>query len=210
MQYRKLFSIIVASSLLAGFTAQAEGLLGQRTLGVGASYVDAGNNLDGYGFGLEYAQPLIAPVQDGFALDVRAGYGFVRVSDSPLRARAQTLSAELVGYAFATQPVRPFATVGLGYVWERYKLGSLRATDDGAVGSVGVGVEWEVAPAFTLTPSITYGYEFSSPYSKSWTSAIEAAYWITPEINLALGFDYTNVEGAGQVRAYTAALRYRF
>ena len=156
-----LKSLMVATALALGATAASAqnaniavptpgessgaGLLGSRYTEVTYNYVDLSGSDHADGVSLVFNQPLRA------GLDLTADYRWAKADFDVFDAKVQDLDVGLKAYTNLAWG-RPFVAAGLG--WEWAKANGFR--DDSFTYEVGVGAEFQVAPAWVITPFVNF------------------------------------------------------
>lgn len=182
---------------LQSTTAVGQGLLGQQYATLTYSYIDldAPTHADDYTFGLN--QPLSAGLDAIFSYDyLRTGAGGGdRLSQHALTAGLRAFSN---GYAWG----KPYVEAGAGFAWQRFG----GAKDNSFVWGVGAGVEFQLAPAFTLTPALHYADAPDLAGSGTWSYAASANYWIDSQWSVTAGISRDD----DQNNAFTVGTNFRY
>jgi len=121
------------------------GLLGSRYTEVSYNYIDLAGSEHADGFGLIFNQPLRPNI------DVTAGYSWAKADFDTFDARVQDADIGVKAYSNLVWG-RPYAAATVG--WEWAKAAGIR--DDSFTYKVGVGTEFQVAPAFVVTPFVNF------------------------------------------------------
>jgi len=193
----KITSIILAAAAL-GLTVSAHaadpapaapaadplGLLGQTYAGLSYSFINLHNapvNADSYGF--EYNQPLNTGFDAVFNYDwTQSG---VVAGD---RAREQALSAALRAFSLSYSWGKPYVDAGLGYDWTRFA-----GVKDHSFAWIGeAGVEFQVAPAVSVTPYVRYSLTKGFDEQDNVNYGVKANYWVTKQLAVTAGLDRNN------------------
>jgi opacity protein-like surface antigen len=205
---------IALVGLAAALTTHAQsvtnngGLLGQRYAEASVGLIDP-HGISSNGFSGDLAVNL--PVQTG--LDANFSYSYDRFNTSfagtSLRSRDHTLGASLVGYnSFGN--LKPFFGAGLGYQWNRTKIGAFKTRDDDSLWALGTGVEIPCG-TFTLTPKVTYQDGFKSDSAAGFTYGAEAHTWFTKSVGGFADVTFSDPTGGGtQAWVYRIGARMRF
>lgn len=164
---------------LQSTTAVGQGLLGQQYAGLTYSYIDldgTSTHADEYNF--SFNQPLNAGLDGIFSYDYsRSGLlAGSHVSQHELLAGLRAFSNH---YAWG----KPFVEASAGYAWQRFA----GAKDNSFVWGVGIGAEFQVAPAFAVTPTIGYKDAPDLAASGTWTYGVKANYWIDSQWSVTGG-----------------------
>jgi hypothetical protein len=160
------------------------GLLGQKYGNVSYSYI----NLDATpvhadNYSISANHPL------AFGLDGMVSYDFTHTGGTagfPLRQHL--LGAALRAFSSAHNWGKPYVEAGAGFTTVRYA----NAGEDSYTWEVGTGVEFQVAPATTVTPYAQYLDAPDLPGDGRWNFGVKANRWITRDAALTLGFAMDN------------------
>ena len=169
------------------------GLLGQTYAGLTYSYVDlkhSTSHTDDYRF--DYNQPLNA------GLDSSLSYDFMQTGPVKQQAVAGALRAYCSAYSWG----KPYVEAGAGYTWERG--GGVR--DNSVLWEIAVGTEFQLAPAFTLTPFVKYQGTPDLASRDLWNYGAKANYWVDSQWALTAGLDRDN----HQAMRYLVGTNFRF
>lgn len=182
---------------LQSTTAVGQGLLGQQYAHLTYSYIDldAPTHADDYSFG--FNQPLSA------GLDATLSYDYLRSGNiAGSRITQHAIFAGLRAFSANYAWGKPYVEAAVGYA--KQKFGGLK--DDSFAWGVGIGVEFQVAPAFTVTPSIEYTDAPDLASTGSWNFGAKANYWIDSQWSVTVGVsrddDHNN--------AFTVGTNFRF
>jgi hypothetical protein len=182
---------------LQSTTPVGQGLLGQQYASLTYTYLDldAPAHADDYTLGLN--QPLNAGLDAIFSYDyTRSG----RIAGG--RATEHDLLAGLRAFSNHYTWGKPFVEASVGYSWQKFG----GAKDDSFAWGLGVGAELQLAPAFTLTPTIKYADAPDLAGSGTWIYAVKANYWIDSQWSVVAGIsrddDHTN--------GFTVGTNFRF
>lgn len=183
---------------LESTTAIGQGLLGQQYASLTYSYIDlddVSTHADNYTFG--FNQPLRAGLDAVFAYDyTRTGV----IAGSRVSQHAFTAGLRAFGNSHAWG--KPYVEGGVGYARQRFA----GAKDDSFVWGVGVGAELQVAPAFTVTPSIEYADAPDLAGDGTWTVGAKANYWIDSQWSVTGGIHRDD----DQNNSFTIGTNFRF
>ena len=181
---RKFLVLVAAASL--GFAASARavqgatapdapatslGLLGQTYAGLDYSRINLNNspvNADRYSF--EYNQPLNHGFDAVFNYDWTQS-GFFATD----RAHEQSLATALRAFSLSQAWGKPYVEAGLGYDWTRFA----GARDHSFAWIGGAGVEFQAAPALTVTPFVRYIRTNGYADKNTADYGVKANYWLT-------------------------------
>jgi hypothetical protein len=182
---------------LQSTTPMGQGLLGQQYASLTYTYVDldAPVHADDYTLGLN--QPLNA------GLDAIFSYDYTRSGAiAGNRATEHDFAAGLRAFSNHYTWGKPYVEATAGYAWQKFA----GAKDDSFVWGVGVGAEFQLAPAFTVTPSIKYADAPDLAGSGTWIYGVKANYWIDSQWSVTAGIsrddDHDN--------AFTVGTNFRF
>jgi hypothetical protein len=125
--------------------AASAGLLGSRYSEVAYNYTDLPGSKHADGFGLNFNQPLRAN------LDFTAGYNWSKADFGAFDVKVQDLQAGVRGFTTLSWG-RPYAEASVGWEWAK----AAGIHDDSFAYRVGVGAEFQVAPALVVTPFVNF------------------------------------------------------
>lgn len=183
---------------LQSTTAVGQGLLGQQYASLTYSYIDLDEvsvHADDYTFGLN--QPLST------GLDAVFSYDYLRTgSFAGSKLSQHAIMAGLRAFGNSHAWGKPYVEAGAGYAWQRF-AGS---RDNSFVWGVGAGVEFQLAPAFTVTPSIEYADAPDLAGNGTWTFGVKANYWIDSQWSVTGGIDRDD----DQNNSFTIGTNFRF
>jgi hypothetical protein len=182
---------------LQSTTPVGQGLLGQQYASLTYTYIDldAPTHADDYTFG--FNQPLSAGLDAIFSYDyTQTG----RVAGS--RASENDLLAGLRAFSNHYAWGKPYVEASAGYAWQRVA----GVKDNSFTWGVGVGAEFQVAPAFTVTPSVKYADAPDLAGSGTWTYGVKANYWIDSQWSVTAGVSRND----NQENAFTVGTNFRF
>ena len=182
---------------LEATTAVGQGLLGQQYASLTYSYIDldAPTHADNYSFGLN--QPLNTGLDAVFSYDYTQT-GLIAGD----RLSQHAVMAGLRAFGNSHSWGKPYVEAGAGYAWQKF-AGS---RDNSFVWGVGAGVELQLAPAFTLTPSVEYADAPDLAGSGTWTFGVKANYWIDSQWSVTAGIDRDD----DQNTSFTVGTNFRF
>ncbi|HYP16584.1 MAG TPA: hypothetical protein VEQ65_05185 [Opitutus sp.] len=174
------------------------GLLGARYTEVAYKFVDLKGDDDAHGFTVAFNQPLAA----GF--DLVASYDWVTADFGPFDAKVQ--DAEIGVKAFSQLSwAKPYVQAAVGWEWQ--KVASFR--EDSFFWKVGAGAEFQVAPAFVVTPFVNFvrATEF---HSSEIELGAKATYRLTEAWSLTARAQYEEVRHDANTTEYAIGAIYRF
>ena len=159
---------------LQSTTAVGQGLLGQQYANLTYTYIDlSGTSAHADDYTFAFNQPL------NTGLDGIFSYDYTRANSLSQHNLMAGLRAFSDHYAWG----KPYVEASAGYAQER--VAGVR--DDSFVWGVGVGAEFQVAPAFTVTPSVGYKKAPDLAGSGTWTYGVKANYWIDSQWSVTAG-----------------------
>lgn len=183
---------------LTSTTEVGQGLLGQQYASLTYSYIDlddVSTHADDYTFG--FNQPLSA------GLDAVFSYDYLRTgSFAGSHLSQHAIMAGLRAFGHRAAWGKPYVEAGAGYAWQRFA----GAKDNSFVWGLGVGAEIQLAPAFTLTPSIKYADAPDLAGSGTWTYGVKANYWVDSQWSVTAGIDRDD----DQNNSFTIGTNFRF
>ncbi|MES1168591.1 MAG: hypothetical protein ABUL61_05425 [Oleiharenicola lentus] len=175
-----------------------QGLLGQEYGTLTYSYIhldDTSTHADDYGFAV--SQPL------AFGLDGVLSYNFSQSGEiAGARARTHTLGAALRAFSTAYNWGKPYVEAGAGFAWTSYA----GTNDNSFVWEVAGGVEFQVAPATTVTPYVQYVDVPDLAGDARWNYGVKANHWINSQWAVTAGFQLDNDQNS----AFTVGTNFRF
>lgn len=173
-----LASAATAQTVAATDTApvtRSAGLLGQTYASASLGYVDLDNtNVSARSYSLGLNQY----VRDG--VDSFLDYNYTRserFANTRLTQHDLLLGARV--YANASG-VKPYAEAGVGWVWQKGGGGR----DNSFAWAAGVGAEFTVAPATTVTPFVRYSDLTDGGNNDQWEYGVKANHWLTEKVSL--------------------------
>ena len=177
---------------LTATTPVGQGLLGQQYAGLTYSYIDLDAPVHADNFEFSLNQPL------NTGLDALFAYNWTQTGVfAGDRLNQQSVSAGLRAFSNRFAWGKPYAEAGVGYIWQRGHGGS----DNSFAWAVGAGAELQLAPAFTVTPSVSYVDAPDLAGHGTWTFAVKANYWVDSQWSVTAGFarddDHNNVFTVG-------------
>jgi hypothetical protein len=211
-------SLVLAAAVSLGFVASAAaqsanvavpnpattdavgGLLGSRYTKAEYLYVDFTGNgpSHGDGFKLEFNQPLNAN------FDLLATYDWVRAKYAGVRLTGQDAEVGAVAYS-RLEWGRPFVLATAGWQWQ--KAGGLH--DDSFSYKVGVGSEFQVAPAFVVTPYVNF-FRQTGFNNSEFDFGVKVAYRVTKDWSLTASAQYDAIRHDKDASEYTVGAAFHF
>jgi len=180
--------------LLSG--AQAQGLLGERYLGLGVAYEDISNgdtSLDGWGVAAEVNIPQAEPTTP-FSFDTNVGVHFLRYDGDGFDFEEFALEGVLRGYRRLGHGFSPFVGAGIG--WWRWEV-----SDDFGFGRdsfftlpMEIGFEYAIG-SFSITPFYRYTWVLESRPQDFWSAGATAAFWFHRDWAVAATVTYNDWRG---------------
>lgn len=187
-----------APAVPAPAVSPAGGLLGQTYGGLSYSRLqlkDTPVNADSYGF--EYNQPLNPGFDALFNYDwTQAG---LLAGD---RAHEQNLTALLRAFSTSQSWGKPYLEAGIGYDWMRFA----GVKDHSFEWIAGAGIEFQTAPALTITPFARYTRADSYSDKNLFEYGVKANYWVTRQWAITGGISRND----SQDMAYKIGASFRF
>jgi opacity protein-like surface antigen len=183
-------------------TTAAGGLLGSRYTRVEYDYVDftGGSPSLARGFGVSYNQPL----RENF--DLNLSYDWARAKWSGVRFTQQDFQIGTTAYTNLSWG-RPFAQAAVGWSWQ--DVSGVSYNDDSFTYTLGVGTEFQVAPAVTVTPFVNFaratGYN-----ATEFQFGAEATYRINREWSVTARAQYDSTRHATDAARYALGVNYHF
>jgi opacity protein-like surface antigen len=176
------------------------GMLGSGYTEVAWNYLNLDDGPPGVarGFSLAYNQPVKA------GLDFNANYDWARASAYGVRLTQQR--ADLGVTAFSPlEWGKPYVQALAGWVWQ--KGGGFR--DSSFAYTLGTGVEFQVAPRFTLTPYVNF-VRATGFNSSEFDLGAKAAYRLSKEWSLTARAQYDAVQHSSDATEYSVGVAYHF
>ena len=179
-------------------TAVVSGQLGTRYTEVAYKFINLKGPDNAHGFALNYNQPLSA----GF--DFTASYDWGKADLGAFDAKVQDLEVGVKAfsnYSFA----KPYVLAAVGWEWQ--KVATFR--DDSFTYKVGVGAEFEVAPAFVITPFVNFvrATEFNA---SEFEIGAKATYRFNESWSAMVRGQYESVRHDADTTEWAAGVIYRF
>jgi hypothetical protein len=123
----------------------SSGLLGSRYTEVAYKFIDLKGSDNANGFAIGYNQPL----NTGF--DFVANYDWAQADFGPFTATIQDADVGVKAFS-ALSWGKPYVLAAVGWEWQK----AAGIHEDSFMYKVGVGAEFAVAPAFTVTPFVNF------------------------------------------------------
>jgi hypothetical protein len=188
----------VDNAPLEATTPVRQGLLGQKYATLTYSYHhldDSPTHADSFAFA--FNQPLNTGLDALFSYDW-AQTGLVAGE----RLNVQSVMAGLRAFSNAFSWGKPYAEAGAGYAWERF--GGVH--DDSFVWQIAGGVEFQLAPAFSLTPYVLFADAPELVSEGSWNVGVKANYWVDSQWSVTGGIALDD----DQNTSFTVGTNFRF
>ena len=186
------------STPLESTTPVHQGLLGQQYAGLTYSRIDLDNssvNADNFEFA--FNQPL------NTGLDAVFAYNWTQLGQiAGNRPNTQSVTGGLRAFSNAYTWGKPYVEAGIGYAWQRAQPGS----DSSIVWQVAVGTEFQLAPAFSVTPYVQYADAPDLAGSGTWNFGAKANYWIDSQWAVTVGL----ARDDNQNTTFTVGTNFRF
>lgn len=181
-------------------TGSTGGLLGSRYTEIAANYIDltAGNPSVARGFSFDYNQPLQANI------DLNLDYDWARANYSGMRLTQQDVGVGATAFTNLSWG-RPFALAAVGWQWQ--KGGGL--SDDSFTYKLGVGTEFQVAPAIVVTPFVNFVRATGFNESEA-DFGVKAAYRVNKDWSITARAQYDAVRHYKDVAEYSIGAAYHF
>jgi opacity protein-like surface antigen len=174
------------------------GLLGSRYTEVAYNYIDLSGPEHADGFGLAFNQPLRAN------LDLTAGYNWAEADFGAVSARVHDAEIGVKAYT-ALSWGKPYAAAAVGWTWQK----AAGYSEDSFTYKVGVGAEFQVAPAFTVTPFVNFVRATGFNASEVEIGA-RATYRLNSEWSLTARAQHEVVRHDDNSQEYSIGAIYRF
>lgn len=174
------------------------GLLGQvyGTLAYGYINLD-GTSVHADNYRLAVNQPL------AFGLDGLLSYDFTHTGDfAGAPVRQHTFTGALRAFSSAHNWGKPYVEAGAGLTTARYA----GAGDDSYLWEVAGGIEFQVAPATTVTPYVQYGDAPDLPGDGRWKFGVRANHWVNNTAAVTAGIERDD----DQNTMFTIGTNFRF
>lgn len=174
-----------------GLLGQVYGTLTYSYINLDATSVHADN------YRLAVNQPL------AFGLDGVLSYDYTHTGDiagSPMRQH--TLGGALRAFSTSYNWGKPYVEAGVGFTTARYSGNG----DDSYVWEVAGGIEFQVAPATTVTPYIQYMDAPDLPGDGQWKFGVKANHWVNSQAAVTAGVERDD----DQNTMFTVGTNFRF
>jgi hypothetical protein len=183
-------------------TLPSGGLLGSRYTQVEFNYIDltGGSPSVARGFGVNYNQPL----QQNF--DLIVGYDWARAKWAGVRLTQQDFEIGATAYTNLAWG-RPFALAAVGWSWQ--DASGVSYSDDSFTYKLGVGTEFQVAPALTVTPFVNF-VRATSFNADEFELGAKATYRVTAEWSVTARAQYESVRHDKDSAEYSLGVNYHF
>lgn len=179
-------------------TPVSQGLLGQKYATLSYSYHDLDNSpVHADSFEFAFNQPLKA------GLDAVLTYDWTQTGRfAGHRLNTQSVTAGLRAFSNAFAWGKPYVEADAGYAWQR----GFGGHDNSLLWVVAAGVELQVAPAVTVTPSLQYADAPDLAGRGAWTYGVKANYWVDSQWAVTAGL----ARDDDQNIVFTAGTNFRF
>lgn len=175
----------------AGLLGQAYGTLTYSYVNLDATSVHADT------FSLAANHPL------AFGLDGVLSYDYSQTGNiGGSRLRQHVLGGALRAFSTAHNWGKPYLEAGVGFATARY-AGS---GDDSYVWELASGIEFQVAPATTITPYVQYLDAPDLPGEGVWNFGVKANHWVNSQAAVTAGIERDD----DQNTMYTIGTNFRF
>ncbi len=174
------------------------GLLGSRYTEVTYTHIDIAGPDNADGFALAFNQPLHSN------LDLTAGYSWAKADFDSFNAKVQDLDVGVKAYTTLSWG-KPYALAAVGWEWQ--KVAGFR--DDSFTYKIGVGSEFQVAPALVLTPFVNFVRATGFNASEIDTG-VKATYRLNKEWSLTARAQYDAVRHDDDSKEYSIGAIYHF
>ena len=180
--------------------APAGGLLGSRYTEVAYNYIDltAGSPGVARGFTFDYNMPFKANV------DLNLDYDWARAKYAGTRLTQQDVGVGATAYTNLSWG-RPFALAAVGWQWQ--KGGG--SNDDSFTYKLGVGTEFQVAPAVVVTPFVNFVRATGFNDSEA-DFGVKTAYRVTKDWSVTARAQYDAVRHYKDSIEYSVGAAYHF
>ncbi len=174
------------------------GLLGQVYGTLTYGYIDLdSSSIHGDNYSLSLNQPL------AFGLDGILSYEFSETGDiAGARGKRHTLAAALRAFSSSYNWGKPYLEAGGGYA--RVSTGGI--DDNSLVWEVAGGIEFQVAPATTVTPYVQYMDAPELTGDGAWNFGVKASHWVNSQWAVTAGLATDN----NQNTTFTVGTNFRF
>ena len=184
-----------------GAAPAGQGLLGSAYVGFAGNYADlnGGPPSVARGFAFYYNQPLAT------GLDLTVDYNWMRAKAFGLKATEQRTDAILTGFVKQDWG-KPFVSAGVDWDWVHTDF----ASSDNSFGLlVGTGVEFQVAPAFAVTPFVNFvrqtGYN-----QNEFDYGVKATYRLNHDWSVTAKAQYDDIRRTPNQMEYSLGVNYHF
>ncbi len=189
------------STPLESTTPVHQGLLGQQYASLTYSYVNLDHssaNADNFDFA--FSQPLNTGLDAVFAYDWTQNGLLVGN-----RLNTQSVTAGLRAFSNAYPWGKPYVEAGVGYAWQRE---TPAGKDNSVLWQAAIGAEFQVAPAFTVTPYLQYTDtpSLAGNNGGTWKYGVKANYWVDSQWAVTAGI----ARDDNQNNLFTVGTNFRF
>lgn len=202
---------LIASCLVAS-AANAQGLLGERYIGISGEYSRLsgfGGSVDGWGAGAEFNVPLTGPfARVGLDADLFAGYS--RMREGEVKFDGYGVGGILRAFVGTDLPgLKPYIGTGAGFNYSRVRVFGESETDSTIAIPAEAGVEYAIG-SFSIRPFYRYVWAVESGYEDFWTAGATAALWFSDAFGTALTLTHSDLDDGVRDRAAEVALLISF
>jgi hypothetical protein len=178
--------------------AGPQGLLGQKYGNLSYSYINLdATSVHADNYSISANHPL------AFGLDGMVGYDFTHAGDiAGFPMRQHVLGGALRAFSSAHNWGKPYVEAGAGFTTVRYAS----AGEDSYFLEAAAGVEFQVAPATTVTPFVQYLDAPDLPGAGQWKFGVKANHWLTSQAAIAGGI----MRDDDQNTTFTIGTNFRF
>jgi hypothetical protein len=182
---------------LESTTPVGQGLLGQQYASLTYSYIDLDAPVHADNFSFGFNQPLNTGLDAVFSYDWTQTGLFA--GD---RLNQQSVTAGLRAFSNAFAWGKPYVEAGGGFAWQR----GYGTSDNSLVWGAGVGVEFQLAPAVTVTPFVKYADAPDLAGNGAVTYGVKANYWVDSQWSVTGGLSRDD----DQNTSFTIGTNFRF
>jgi hypothetical protein len=176
----------------------SSGLLGSRYTEVSYKFIDLKGDDNANGFQIAYNQPLSA----GF--DFVASYDWAKADFGGFDAKVQDLEVGVKAFSVLSWG-KPYVLAATGWEWQKGGV----FNDDSFTYKVGIGAEFQAAPAITVTPFVNFT-RATSFNTNAVQYGVKAAYRLNSAWSLTARAQYNDIRHESNDTEYTIGALYRF
>jgi len=118
------------------------------------------------------------------------------------RRNQQTFGGALRAFSTGLPWGRPYAEAGVGYAWTKFE----GTHDNSFVWEIATGVEFQAAPAVSVTPYVEYQDARDLAGGGTWNFGVKANYWIDSQWAVTVGLNRDDQHNTG----FTVGTNFRF